>query len=64
MRCMYSRCPTSSSADFSSDITGGAQRLPLAVPLPRAFLLYLLCLLNLLCLRGNSPYCAGIITRT
>jgi len=28
----------------------GAQRLPLAAPLPRAFLLYFLCLLNLLCL--------------
>jgi hypothetical protein len=43
---------------------GGAQRLPLAVPLPRAFLLNLLCLLNLLRLQGDSPYCAGIITRT
>ena len=29
----------------------GAQRLPIAVPLPRAFLLYFLCLLNLLCLQ-------------
>jgi hypothetical protein len=38
------------SFSFSSDITGGAERLPPAVPFPRAFLLYLPCLLNLICL--------------
>ena len=32
----------------------GAQRLPLAVPMPRAFLLYLLCLLNLLRLQVDG----------
>jgi hypothetical protein len=35
---------------FRSSIAGGAQRLPLAANFPRASLLNLLCLLNLLSL--------------